>query len=105
MKKAALLIVIVLGLVLEVIVLISVQDTKRKVSEGGDIFHNQVEGLPMNVGGEKRVLSKGTYVVTRQGPVLLSRYWIYEYWYLTTTLPIVLALVSLGLFFRRAKQT
>lgn len=105
MKKAALLIGIVLGVVLEVLVLVSVQDTRKKVAEGGDIFHNQVEGLPVNIGGEKRMLAKGTYVVTRQGPVLLPRYWVYEYWYLTASVPIVLALISLGLYFRRAKQT
>lgn len=105
MKKTALLIGIVLGVALEVLVLVNAQDTRKKVSAGGDIFHNQVEGLPMNVGGEKRMLAKGTYVVTRQGPVLLPWYWVYEYLYLTASLPIVMALIFFGLYFRSAKRT
>jgi hypothetical protein len=104
MKRMILVLVMVIGVVLEVLVLSSMSSTRKAVASGGDIFHNQVDNLPVAVGGETRLLPKGTYVVTNQGPVLLCWYWIYQYWYLTAPLPIVVILGVLGLEFRRRKK-
>jgi len=104
MKRTILVLVVVIGVVLEVLILTSMSSTRKAVASGGDIFHNQVDNLPVAVGGETRLLPQGTYVVTNQGPVLLRWYWIYQYWYLTAPLPIVLIVGALGLEFRRRKK-
>lgn len=96
---------LILAIVLEFWVLASINDTKNAVSGGGDIIHNRVGGLPLNINGEERRLPKGTYVVTHQGPELLPWYWVYEYSYLTVPLPIVATLILVGLYFRSAKHT
>ena len=105
MKKKALMIGMILSIVLEVAALAGLYDIHNKVSTGGDIFHNNVDNLPMKVGGEDRRLSTGTYVMTREGPVLLPLYWLYEYSYLTASLPILSTLILLALYLRSTRES
>ena len=46
MKKAVLILVMALGLVLEGLVLFSIHNTRKALASGGDVFHNQVNNLP-----------------------------------------------------------
>jgi len=105
MKRTILILGIVIGLAVEILVIITVYDISKKMSSGGDVFHNKADNLPVKIGPEDRLLSKGTYVVTAQGPVLVSRYWVYEYSYVTASLPILAVLGCSWLYLRRVSRT
>lgn len=93
-------IILVVGLLLEILVLVAIYDTYRKTSTGGDIVH--IEGqVPFTIDNVQKTYSPGTYVMTRDGLVRLYWYRVYEYWFLTATLPIVLALFLWWLSSRR----
>jgi hypothetical protein len=96
--------ILVLGILLEMLVLVALYDTQRKISTGGDIVHFQVEA-PVKINNEQRMYSAGTYVMTRDGLVRLSWYWVYQYWYVTVPLPIVLALFLWWISSRRLPAT
>ena len=98
--KKIFIVLVVAGFILEALVLTGIYDTKGKVSSGGDIFHNKVENLPLQVGGGTRILAKGTYVVTREGPLLLPWYWVYQFWYVTAILPLLMMVAAVVLYFR-----
>jgi len=96
--------IVILGVVLEILVLVAIYDTHRKISAGGDIIH--VEGqIPFTIDGVQKTYSPGTYVMTRAGLVRMYWYWVYQYWYLTVPLPIVLALIIWWLSSRRSGPT
>ena len=84
--------ILVIGLLLEILVLVAIYDTHQKISTGGDIVHIKGQ-VPFTVDNVQKTYSPGTYVLTRDGLVRVSWYWVYQYWYLTVTLPIVLVLV------------
>jgi hypothetical protein len=94
---------LVICLALEALVTISIYSTRSDLLSGGDVFHNQTDGLPVDIDGKPRILDKGTYVVTRNGPVRLPWYWLYEYGYLSVSLPIVLA-IGFVLLYRRSAE-
>ena len=93
-------IILVVGLLLEILVLVAIYDTHQKISTGGDIVTLKVQA-PVTIDNVQKTYSPGTYVMARDGLVQLSWYWVYQYWYLTVTLPIVLALLVWWLGSRR----
>ncbi len=94
---------VVVCLVLEALVVASILNTRSRITQGGDVFHNEVDGLPLNVGGQDRPLPRGTYVVTATGPVRLPFYWVYKYALILLVLPIVMVSGSFWIYRRRAQ--
>lgn len=101
--KQTIIVLAILSLLVEALALVKIQDISQRVSGGGDVVTFASDGITMKIDGQDRTFNKGTYVMTGAGLVLLEWYWVYQYWYLTATLPIVAALLLL-LAYRAAKK-
>jgi len=101
--KQTIIVLALICLLAEALALFKIQDIGQRVSGPGDVVTFASDGITMKVDGQDRTFNKGTYVMTSAGLVPLDWYWVYQYWYLTATLPIVAALLLL-LIYRAAKK-
>ncbi len=92
-------------LFVEALALVKIQDISQRISGGGDVVTFASDGVTMKIDGQDRTFNKGTYVMTSDGLVPLQWYWVYQYWYLTATLPIVAALLLLLAYRATKKKT
>jgi hypothetical protein len=104
MTKTILISAIVLCFVAEALVIAGIYSTRTQLLSGSDAFDNQVDHLSIDIGGQVRVLDRGTYVVIN-GPVRLPWYWVYRYAFLTVSVPIVLALGLAFVYGRSARPS
>jgi len=100
--KQSMIALAILCLLVEALAVAKIQDISQRVSGGGDVVTFASDSV-LKTYGQDITLNKGTYVMTSDGLVPLQWYWVYRYWYLTATLPLVAALLLL-LAYRAAKK-
>jgi hypothetical protein len=97
--RTVLIVVVTVVVVLELLAIAAIVQTRSAMSRGGDVITMAADGIPVNVGGETRTYSKGTYVMTGAGLERLRWHWVLKYAYATVTLP--LAVAALGIYLLR----
>ena len=95
------IVVLVLALaIVQICALWFIRDVSKEVGKGGDVVHVETEDLVLDASAGK-AYSRGTYVMTPEGPERISQFWIYEYRHFTGSIPVVslsLILLLLGLY-------